>query len=241
VSRVVLRRTVVVVAFGSAACNLVTGASDLVTVEDDPVDAGPRADAAPPLEASLPPPSSTGDSGGADTSFVDVVDSARPRPDGGKLVFVSSTLTTGNMNGLVLADKTCNDLATAAGLGGKWSAWLSIDGEDEMRTRAIDRVTAGTEYYLVDGTRVVTQRQQLASNNLEHAIDKDESGTLRSPAPVWTGTRNGAYYFGDCSGWTSANQNVLGTTGTTAARGLDWSTAEPNGCAALQRLYCFEN
>ena len=67
-----------------------------------------------------------------------------------KIVFVTRQDFTGNLGGLSGADDKCNTAATAGGLPGTYTAWLSDSGND-----AKDRVTQSALPYLrTDGVRV---------------------------------------------------------------------------------------
>lgn len=226
-----------------AGCNLLSGAGDLVTSDTNEVD-GP--DRMPPggggeagaRDASDDRAVATADSGSDGEAGPEAGDAGPVRPDGGRFVFVTSTSTNGNLSGFGGADARCNTLAGQAGLGGQWVAWLSIEaasGDD-----AVDRLTNGGAWYLVTGTRVASSKAALVQDALEHSIDRDESGALVSGQRVWTGTRDGMAYFGDCNGWKATTSNEPGTVGNTSSRDTQWSADLPVGCNVAARVYCFE-
>src|SRR5262245_2730644 len=104
----------------------------------------------------------SGGAGGADgavdaTADAPVLVDAGPCFPSGKRIFVTSTPYTGDlktngagMTGLHGADNLCGLAATAAGLGGTWTAWLSSSTVD-----AIDRINDVGPWYLVDRCTLV--------------------------------------------------------------------------------------
>ena len=112
-----------------------------------------------------------------------VPDAADAAPVGLR-VFLSSTTSNGDFAGIAGGDAVCQNLATAASLGGKWVAWLS----NEDGPAAINRVTSTGPWRLVTGEVVVASKAALVSGALQHAIDKDEKGVAVAAGGVWTGT-----------------------------------------------------
>lgn len=155
----------------------------------------------------------------------------------GARVFITSTAVKGNTGGLVGADKVCSTLATAAGLGGTWVAWLSShDGEPQ----AIDRVTGAGPFRLVTGELVAASKVDLTTKPLQHAIDRDEKGASVPPSRVWTGSGvNGRYLTKDCAKWTGGGNNG-GRYGDSSATSAQWTDAGVEDCDRTLRLYCFE-
>lgn len=101
----------------------------------------------------------------------------------GKTVFITSQVFNGNLGGLAGADAKCQQLATAAGLGGTYKAWLS-----DSTTDARDRLTHATvPYRLVDGTTVANDFTDLTDGSLDAPINRAENGTVVGDRP-WTGT-----------------------------------------------------
>lgn len=151
-------------------------------------------------------------------------------------VFVSSTTPTGNLGGVAGADALCNQLATAAAIGGKYRAWISVSGAD-----AIDHITSTGPWHLVTGELVAPDKAALTTGNLMHLIDKTEKGTTPPLAEdrVWTGTGpNGRYLAPDCAQWTGAGSGLVGE-----ARNGDtnkWTALVAEACTEVNRVYCFE-
>jgi hypothetical protein len=174
--------------------------------------------------------------------------------------FVSSTgsgAQGGDLGGLAGADKKCQDLATAAGAGGRtWHAYLSVDG-----TNARDRIGAGP-WKNQKGKVIATSVAQLhsASFLVVGADIVDERGAA-IPAVrhgVLTGTNpDGTLSGATCNGFTSAARNQSArvghsdadtTTGGPNSGNDRWNSARnTNGCRQQDldaaggegRIYCF--
>ena len=142
---------------------------------------------------------------GADAPLVDAADGA----DGATTnlrVFVSSTTKTGNLGGVAGADAFCNQLATAASLGGTYRSWLSVSGAD-----AIDHVTGNGPWHLVTGELVAADKATLTSGVLTHLIDKTEKGATPPFAEdrTWTATGANGRYAGPDRKSTRLNSSHL--------------------------------
>lgn len=196
--------------------------------------------------------SSDGDLGDASSPDAGSEADAAP-PD--KRVFISSARTTSNFGSLAAADAVCQTLATTAGLGGSWKAWLST-----AATSASSRLThSTTAYRLVDGTLVAQDWAHLVSGApLKSSINLDESGNY-VPGPngqdgfsgyTWSGTSGaGNSEPWNCSNWT-VSEDCSQSTSVTASIGSDQYATSPawssNGsgpaCCTVQKLafYCFE-
>jgi hypothetical protein len=154
-----------------------------------------------------------------------------------KCIFVTSTVSTGNLGGFAGADSTCNALATAAGLPGTYVAWLS-DGT----TDASARVTSNGPYVTPTGDLVASTLADLTDGSLNTPIDDDEDG---SPVPlreVWTGTlSDGSSAGDDCSGWTSGSVSVLATVGHNTSTSSNWTDVFLQLCDRTNvGLYCLQ-
>jgi hypothetical protein len=174
---------------------------------------------------------------------------------GDKHMFVTSeTYQGGLLGGLDGADAKCADRAHAAGLIGRYKAWLS-DAHASAATRLTH--SSGT-YSLLDGTLVAASWGDLVRTNLEHAIDLDELHHVYSPpetcgivggiAAVWTGTvADGSYTLGpgtECGGWTELQHDGFygnGLAGNAHASDSHWtdSLCSPT-CTDHAALYCIE-
>lgn len=156
---------------------------------------------------------------------------------GGPLkAFVSSTLTTGNIGGLAGADELCNKAAAAAGLPGRYTAWLSTTTVD-----AIDRITATGPWQLVNGTEVAKDKADLVKGTLAKRFDKDEKGNTPPPEEdrVWTGTGpNGRFASSDCNGW--GGTGGKGLVGEAEQTNGGWTSLVEEACTEVNRVYCLQ-
>ncbi|HET9957704.1 MAG TPA: hypothetical protein VFQ61_24570 [Polyangiaceae bacterium] len=176
-----------------------------------------------------------------------------------KLVFVTSSLYTGNLGGLSGADAKCNERARAAGLSGTFRAFLS-DGTGSPATRFSKQ---GGPYRRVDNVVVAQNFNDLTANGLSKLINLTEKGSAppaaKPPASrsdicgpdtsnlVWSNTlRSGSVAVSDggCSNWTTTNS---GKTNFGRFDDLQhwssWCTSTGGDnpqCAAQAPLYCFE-
>lgn len=177
--------------------------------------------------------------------------------------FITSRTGTGNLGGLSGADTICQQLATAAGAGGKtWRAYLSLG---TPATNAKDRIGQGP-WYDAKGVKIADSVANLHSdmNNLTKASGLDETGKAvpgRGDMPanehdILTGSnKDGTLLAGStCADWTSAAATgVLAGVGhfDRVGGGADpssWNAAHTvTGCSdtALKgmggagRFYCF--
>ncbi len=160
-------------------------------------------------------------------------------------VFVTSHPYAPNFGGVAGGDAICNTVATGAGLGGIWAAWLS-----DSTSSATSRLEhASVPYQLLDGTEIAMNWAQLTSGHLENLIDKDEHKALQTTPPyVYTGTNSdGTTASGlTCNDWnyddSDCNSPVYyGAAGDMDVATLQWSYAVQSGCCgAGQLLYCVE-
>jgi hypothetical protein len=181
------------------------------------------------------------DTGPIDTGAPDAAPSARR-------VFVSSATSTGDLGGPAGADILCRDLASSAGLGGDWKAWIS-SAASSPSTRF---VRSTVPYRLVDGTPVAASWDALVSGTLAHPIDRDEHGLLTLNAEVWTSTKlDGKVEIGGfaatpmgpdgCAGFTSAAHGApYAAVGISNRTDFGWSDYYPQFCDRQARIYCVE-
>jgi hypothetical protein len=170
----------------------------------------------------------------------------------GRVFVTSRAFVGGDLGGLTGADEACAMLATAAGIGSSYAAWLS-DSTESPATRFIQN---HGPYQLVDGTIVANNWADLASGSLRHPIDLTEMGTMpafKSTAPcsesfpVWTNTRpNGSTFDSglDCGDWLDpmGRNAALGDSQSTTA---GWTQScsffmSRVVCEDTAGLYCFE-
>ena len=164
--------------------------------------------------------------------------------NGDHRIFVSSTMTTGDLGGFTGADRFCTSLARSAGLVRNYKAVLSGAG---LSVR--DRFSAtGAVYIWGNGqlNRVVSRANKLweaANAPLESAIKFDESGNSISGAFLHTGTLgNGdpSTSGGYCVDWSSsaAVGNLVGFTGSVSE---NWISQGASTCNNSLRIYCMSN
>lgn len=194
---------------------------------DGPSDGGPREASPPPDAASLP-----------------------------RLVFVSSTTSTGAMGGLAGADSKCKSLADSSGVAAvvnrNWRAWLSTSTiQARERIPMIGGAGGGIPAYrLVSGDLVFPEGfvfgpkpGDAGGPNLPlRVIDQDERGQTIAASGVWTGTQNDGSRCGSsatsfCDDWSTTNGgSCYGYVSGVSA----WSSGSGGSATTLNRIYCFE-
>jgi hypothetical protein len=156
-------------------------------------------------------------------------------------VFVSSGTYDGNLGGHAGASTKCQTLATAAGLGGTWMAWVSDSSGSPNRSFT----KATIAYRLLDGTQVAANWTALTSGTLSHAIDVDQTGAslagaTGSAALTWTATATGGMSMGDSCSQFASNAG-MGQVGSCTSATTTWTNASTTeACSATHHLYCFE-
>jgi hypothetical protein len=162
--------------------------------------------------------------------------------------FVTSTTPTGsgNLGGLAGADKICQDLAQAAGAGGKtWHAYLSTQTTNAgPGVNARGRIGPGP-WYNAKGVMIAANvgdlhgDNQRDRNNIQKANMLDEKGTLIKGAgdmpnqhDMLTGSDSDGRAFPagidtTCNNWTSdstANKAMLGHADRTGGGNISWNS-----------------
>jgi len=158
-----------------------------------------------------------------------------------KIVFVTDSLYTGNLGGLLAADQICQDEALDAGLPGVYKAWLS-DSNESPSTR-FNMSTA--PYALVDGTRVANNWADLADGSLRHPINQTATGGAPPYYHVWTNTGIGGVpiYTNPsqiCNNWATAEVGISGYVGQTIYQIDNWTQDSWDDCYQENTLYCFQ-
>jgi len=151
-------------------------------------------------------------------------------------VFVSSAAYSGNLGGLVGANAKCTTLASAAGLAGKWNAWLysgtiaTIPGWDQDALR---------EWRRLDGVLVRSDVKEVIGGRLQAPISVTETGALLA-TDVWTGgPLNSKPVLHSCNGWTTSDAASVGSVGASdQTTSFDYSKEVP--CSSEAHLYCVE-
>ncbi len=157
---------------------------------------------------------------------------------GSRLVFISSRKTKGDLTGPQGADAICNEVASSAGVPGKFVAWIS-----SKDSNAASRLTSDGPWELSNGTRVADRKSELLSGFLQSPINFFEDGQpLSGTQQVWTGTRpGGTAATATCGKWTSTDSSLHGVVGEANSSKKPWTeTSTPQDCDGERRLYCFQ-
>ena len=156
------------------------------------------------------------------------------------LVFLSSILYDGDLDGLSGADAKCQTLATAVGLPGIYKAWLS----DNTSSPISRFVPATGPYRLVNGTTVAANWTDLTDGALSAPINVTETGGGVGADPAtWTNTRvtgntNSANFH--CANWSTNAAASKGNAGSANSSQQFWSDSGPANCDVFFHLYCFQ-
>ncbi len=177
-------------------------------------------------------------SGAYHTSPVALIEAA---PSVDRVVFVSSATFTGAFGGVPAADRTCTELAAAAGLAGTYRAWLS---DAAGHSPSVTFTRSDVPFVMTSGVRVADGWADLTDGTINNPIVVDEQGNQPDTVPVvWTGTDPSgqpASSGATCSGWAAASGAVSGQVGVFDALGTGWSASSPVACDQPGRLYCFQ-
>lgn len=147
--------------------------------------------------------------------------------------FVTSTTQDGDLGGLAGADAICESLASAAGIGAGYRAWLSTSTVD-----ARDRIVDGP-YVRTDGALVAFGTTDLTDGTLFNPISLDESA-LPVSSEVWTGTSQAGQATSDtCLDWQSSGENI-GSFGASLSSDSNWTENFAGLCLLpIRSHYCF--
>ena len=152
----------------------------------------------------------------------------------------SARSTTGNLGGLRGADRICQDLASAAGIGSTtWRAYLSAERDADNGNRPTDaRSRIGTgPWFNANGVMVAGNLTELHERKGDATVFIDERGRpingqwSGSPSPnehdIMTGSgADGTLLAGlTCGDWTSDSATMLGQVGHSDGLGPNASTA----------------
>ena len=219
---------------------------DTAPADTAPADTGPADTGTPDAPPTDTGPADTGpaDTGPADTGPMDTgpVDTGAPCPcascAGRGIVFVTSSTYTGSLGGLGGADGICNTRATAAGLAGTYTAWLS-----DHAVSARDRVSGGPWFDTTDAL-VACDLADLLDGPAK-TVNVTELGTTTAEILVWTGTRtDGAVdAFADhdlCSEWTASPVSPEALMGRSDRADTGWTTWQTGFCSNRHPIYCFQ-
>ena len=162
-------------------------------------------------------------------------------------VFVTSSLHTGELDGLGGADTICQALGATVDPGATWIALLSTSTVD-----ARDRITTTGPFVRVGspGFIIANDVADLFDGTLDLAVRCIENGIclVFGGDEVWTGSLPGGTLLpaqDACDDWTSATATVphpnhFGTYGLKDESGGAWIAEGGRNCDLPARLYCFE-
>ena len=152
----------------------------------------------------------------------------------------SSRSTTGNLGGLRGADRLCQDLASAAGIGSKiWRAYLSVERDADNGNRPTDarsRIGSGP-WFNAHGVLVAGNLTELHARTGDSTVFIDETGRpisgqwSGSPSPVEHDIMTGSAADGTvlagltCGDWTSDSTTTLGQVGHSDGFGSNRDTS----------------
>lgn len=200
---------------------------------------------------------STGDGSGDGSASMG--DSTAAGDADGMSFFVTSEGTGargGNLGGLAGADAICQQLAEAAGVGGRtWHAYLSSSAEN-----ARDRIGTGP-WYNYAGVMVAADVESLHADGLsngapQHVLTEyGEVVDVGDDYDILTGSQDDGTYYEErtCNDWTSNTADFEARVGHSSLSddpdvSTSWNNAHStNGCseedfqddACRGRLYCF--
>ncbi len=176
-----------------------------------------------------------------------------------RLVWVTETLTEGNIGGLAGADAICQAEAAEAGIEGTFMAWLSTS-EASPATRF---TREGYPWFCGNGERFFARDwDHLTGGQFQSEIcDLSLTGSVPIPiVGIWTGTDSTGHGGVDsavqcqdpdsvsCSDWTSSDPNLTAEMGSITHDITEWTSLcelipwpECCGhCDEPKHLYCFE-
>ena len=165
-----------------------------------------------------------------------------------RIMFVSSAIYDGSLNGLSGADIECNDLAddNIALRGNVFVAWLSTSS-----LNAKERVTGDVslDFVRTDGIKIADDLNDLIDRSIDNPINRNELGNQITSGTfdVWTGTNfDGTVDVNHCNGWTTSGINIRGERGDLSKTDESWtevpdqSEEEDHPCNNQKRIYCFQ-
>ena len=166
-------------------------------------------------------------------------------PDAGNVIFVTSSIYTGNMGGLSGADTICINHAADAGLA-KPSTFIALLNTSTQTAYARLPIAGG--FVRPDGKPVAASRDQLFSGYIWYQPNLDEHGRLTpydaadAGALVFSGLIDGGTgASGACSDWASTSGN--GAVGDAYRGGDRWfeRVGITCGCDQPRPIYCASN
>jgi len=172
-----------------------------------------------------------------------------------RLVFLTSTKHTGDLNGVAGADKTCNELAaTSPVLTGTYRAWLLVDGQTLADRFPEFAEPVAWNFTNLGADLLAKSFQDLVALGPASPVAYTELGAPRSDVRVWTNiTAAGSVAGGDCAQWTSTDGTpaLVGHSGFVPDQGpmaQQWHEGRwwtdfvgwQRPCEYLHHLYCIQ-
>jgi hypothetical protein len=153
-------------------------------------------------------------------------------------VFVTSASIPSTLGSHTNYDARCQSIASAAGLGGTWMAWLSTTGIGGS-SPSVRFTRATVPYRLLNGTSIANSYADLSDGSIAAAINLTETFTTLTNNYAWSATtETGTAMVDNCGNWTTTTGNAR-TGFVHAASG--WSSAALQLCSnTTYRIYCFE-
>jgi hypothetical protein len=150
------------------------------------------------------------------------------------IAFVTSTtqlpLTFGtDLSG---ADAACATRATAAGLAGRYIAFLSTPS-----IAARDRLAGARGWVRTDGKPFADRPEDMLTGKVYYPLRIDENGADIANDNIATGSNPDGTDSYDCTGYTDSTSSV--ENGDSSATTILWASTGRNSCNIPYRLYCF--
>jgi hypothetical protein len=150
-------------------------------------------------------------------------------------MFVTSRTYAGDLGGLAGADAKCAASASAAGLSGRYVAYLAT-----AEAAADSRLEGSSGWARVDGKPFANLPADVSAGRLFNLPRVDEHGQP-ADGPVFVGSRRTVISEADtCLDWTSAAADQSAIYGKNDDGIEGWRGPNAESCASLLRLYCFE-
>jgi Protein of unknown function (DUF1554)/Collagen triple helix repeat (20 copies)/IPT/TIG domain len=165
-----------------------------------------------------------------------------PAPATPKIVFVTANPYEGNLGGVAGGNAKCQKEASAAGLPGTYSAWLS---DSLGNSPATNFTQSNTPYVTPDPllTHVAENWAGLISGTLEAPIDFFATGSTARGGfeDVWTETNfDGTPSVNNCANWTMNGSSEFGDLGTYNRSDSDWTKSGIVSCNVSNQIYCVQ-
>lgn len=193
-----------------------------------------------PSSTPAPPPAESAKAPAPPTPLPDAAASAATDSGSPHRVFVTSTVHPGSSLALS-ASGACSAAASAAGLSGRFVAWLSFSSAG-----AKERLMEYGPWVTTRGQPVAHDRTDLTKGTIRNPIAHDEHGLPfpegRSTNLVWTGTDASGRTSAACADWSKGDETLSGTVGNATQSDGPW-TADPTvtgSCLSNYHVYCFE-